>query len=66
MLLYQRFKSIQKHENKECRQEESNLRPSLYEGDALPAELCRHKRKDVNQTSQHPTTPAVRLELTTT
>ena len=26
-------------ELKKCQLEESNLRPSLYEGDALPAEL---------------------------
>ena len=44
---------IKHHKTKLCQLEESNLRPSLYEGDALPAELCRHKRKDVNQTSQH-------------
>ena len=31
-------------ELKKCQLEESNLRPSLYEGDALPAELSWQKR----------------------
>ncbi len=29
---------------KKCQLEESNLRPSLYEGDALPAELSWQKK----------------------
>ena len=30
-----------------CQLEESNLRPSLYEGDALPAELSWQKKKEM-------------------
>ena len=50
---------------KKCQLEESNLRPSLYEGDALPAELSWHKRRDADPTINTSLTPVVRLELTT-
>ena len=51
MLIYQasqRLSTFPKTEK--CQLEESNLRPSLYEGDALPTELSWHKRKDVDPT----------------
>ena len=42
---YEDFKILIKYN--QCQLEESNLRPSLYEGDALPAELSWQNKKEM-------------------